>query len=115
MMNDVLKHPSDEHAIEVYEKWFRNTTHMKSPELHNPIFRHRLKRLKYANGACSLLELGPNDGGAGTRTEGWAALRNVDPNWLQSSAAGFESAEDFLSTKGYCLQTRFPGFGILEC
>jgi hypothetical protein len=115
MMNDVLKHPSDEHAIEVYERWFRNTTHMKSPELHNPIFRHRLKRQKYANGTCSLLELGSNDGGAGTLTEGWAALRNVDPNWLKSSAAGFESAEDFLTTKGYNLQTRFPGFGILEC
>jgi hypothetical protein len=113
MINDVLKHPSDEHAIEVYKRWFRNTPHLRSPELFNPIFQHRLNRLQYANGLSTLLELGPNDGGSGSRTEGWVG--NVDPKWLQSSAAGFESAEDFLSTKGYNLQTRFPGYGNLEC
>ena len=115
MIREVLSHPSDDYAIEVYEHWFQHTTHLRRPDLLNPIFQHRLNRRSYANGSGTLQALGPNDGGAGSRIFGWSALSNIDHKWLESSAAGFTSAKEFLESKGLSLNSRFPGFGDVEC
>jgi hypothetical protein len=120
MMSDVLRHPDDKTAIEAYEKWFGHSViHLGIDELLNPIFKHRLERLKSSNSTSVSANctdtLGINDGGSGNRSQNWVSLRSINPEWLQSPAAGAFSAESFLTKRGLDLLTRFPGFGEFEC
>jgi hypothetical protein len=116
MMIDVLKNPSDERAMSAYEQWFgRKVPHLAHEELLNPIYKHRRARRQQHNGTGTNINLGPNDGGHGSSSSGWIALRNIDSSWLQSPAGNSHSAEEYLQSKGLPLQTRFPGFGDWEC
>jgi hypothetical protein len=116
MMIDVLKHPSDAIAMAVYEKWYgKEVQHLGHDDLLNPIYKHRRARLQFINDTGSNITLGPNDGGQGSYASGWISLRNTDPNWLKSPADNAHSAEEFLTSKGLPLQTRFPGFGEWKC